>query len=288
MWGKLTVLSVAALLCAPAAAYAQDGVYDPYEGMNRRLYATHDVIDRNVLEPIAHGYRAVTNDPIRTGVSNFLHNLKSPVILANDVLQAEPGRAGTTIARFGINSTLGILGLFDPASGMGFERHDEDFGQTLAVWGVGSGPYFFVPVLGPTNLRDGAGRVIDMAFDPLNWSQFEGDSVVRGTRGAMTGISTREALIEEVDGVRENSLDPYVTFRSSYGLLRESAIRNGLSDVQDLPDFAPIEDEPDATPLEGPYLEPQNEAPASPEQETEQPEHASTPADAETSLGDMS
>ena len=252
MLSKIAAIGAAAVCLCATPALAQDGVYDPYEGVNRNLFAAHEAIDNAVLEPVARGYRAVTNEPIRTGVSNFLRNLKAPVIFVNDVLQAEPQRAGTTVARFGINSTVGLLGILDPASGMGLERHDEDFGQTLAVWGLEEGPYIFVPVLGPTNLRDGAGRIIDTAFDPLTWARFEGDDTFRTSRTVVTGVATRESLLESVDQVRENSVDPYVSFRSSYELLRESAVRNGRSDVQDLPDFEAIPDEPLAQPETNP------------------------------------
>lgn len=251
MRGHLAALGfMAACLCAPTA-YAQDQVHDPYEGLNRDLFAAHEAVDNSVLAPVAHGYQAVTPRLLRTGVSNFLRNLRAPVILANDVLQAEPARAGVTVARFGINTIVGVLGLFDPASSMGLERHDEDFGQTLAVWGVEPGPYFFIPVLGPTNLRDGAGRVVDLAFDPLNWAAFDEAGEARLIRGALTGVAAREALLEEVDGVRENSVDPYVSFRSGYALFRESAIRNGPRDVQELPEFEEVSEAAPA-PLETP------------------------------------
>ncbi|MDX2276536.1 MAG: VacJ family lipoprotein [Hyphomonadaceae bacterium] len=252
MRGSVAALSfVAACLCAPSAI-AQTS--DPWEGTNRDLFAAHEAIDQAVLEPVARGYRAVTPGFVRTGVTNFLGNLKSPVIFINDVLQAEPSRAGTTVARFGINSTVGLLGLFDPATSMGLERHDEDFGQTLAVWGVESGPYLFIPVLGPTTVRDSAGRVIDMAFDPLNWATFDEADEARAIRGGLTALSVRESLLDQVDEVRENAIDPYVTFRSTYELLRESAIRNGPTDVEELPDFdavsdfdaAPVETQPEA------------------------------------------
>jgi|CXWL01.1.fsa_nt_gi phospholipid-binding lipoprotein MlaA len=245
MWGRLAALGfVAAFMCGPAA-YAQDQVQDPYEPLNRDLFAAHEAIDHAVLEPLAHGYRALTPRLLRTGISNFLRNLRSPVILANDVLQAEPRRAGITTARFGINTTIGVLGLFDPASSMGLERHDEDFGQTLAVWGVGPGPYFFIPLLGPTNVREGAGRLVDLAFDPLNWAAFDEAGEARLIRGGLDGVAVREAVLNEVDSVRENSVDAYVTFRSGYSLFRESAIRNGPIDVQDLPEFEAV---PEAAP----------------------------------------
>src|SRR5262245_13984825 len=143
--------------------------YDPWEPMNRRLFATHEALDQRLLAPTARGYRRVTPSPVRTGVSNFLRNLRGPQIFANDVLQGEFRRAGVTAARFGVNTALGFFGLFDPATGMGLERHTEDFGQTLAVWGAPEGPYIFVPVFGPTNVRDGVGAVVNLAFDPFNW-----------------------------------------------------------------------------------------------------------------------
>ncbi len=240
MRGKLAALSILAVcLCAPNAfAHTNDGqVSDPWEGTNRHLFALHEGIDKAVLEPIARGYRAVTPHFFRTGVTNFLNNLRSPVIFINDALQAHPKRAGTTAARFGINTTVGVLGLFDPASHMGLERHDEDFGQTLATWGVGSGPFVWIPVLGPSNVRDSIGSVVDIAFDPLTWATFDEADETRAIRTVIGGVSTREGLLDEVASVRENSIDPYVTFRSTYGLVRESAINNGPANVEQLPDF---------------------------------------------------
>lgn len=262
-------LVVAAGLCGPAAvapALAQEAGadappvigtaaseasdYDPWEPMNRRLFATHEAIDQKLLAPTARGYRRVTPSPVRSGVSNFLRNLRGPQIFANDVLQGEIGRAGVTAARFGVNTTLGFFGLFDPATGMGLERHTEDFGQTLAVWGVPDGPYLFVPVFGPTNVRDGVGAVVNLALDPFNYLEFDGDGLFMATRTTMGALSARESVLDAVDNVRATSIDPYTTFRSTYGLLRESAIRNGPADVQDLPDFEaiPIDPQPEPTP----------------------------------------
>lgn len=247
MRGILTAVGFAACLAAPTIASAQTAQSDPWEGFNRDLFAIHEGVDQALLEPIARGYRAVTPRPLRQGVLNFLRNLKSPVIFANDVLQGEFARAGTTAVRFGVNTTVGLAGVLDPATNMGLERHDEDFGQTLAVWGVDSGPYIFVPIMGPTTVRDGVGRFVDMAFDPLTWAEFDEADEVRMTRGVLTGISTRELVLETIDDIRRDSPDPYVTIRSSYGLLRDSAIQNGPGDVQDLPEFEDI-DEPSATP----------------------------------------
>lgn len=259
MRGALTALTFAACVVAPVAAHAQDAApldpaaappaaanTDPWEGFNRNMFAVHEAVDQAVLEPVARGYRAITPRPLRSGVRNFLRNLRGPVIFANDMLQGEFGRAGVTAARFSINTTIGIAGLFDPATSMGLDRHDEDFGQTLAVWGVDSGPYLFVPIFGPSSVRDTFGRVVDMAFDPLSYLDGDDAGDFRMARGILDGISVREGLLETVEDVRRDALDPYVTFRSSYELLRESAIQNGRADVQDLPDFDDIPAMPDS------------------------------------------
>lgn len=258
MRGLLSALSFTACLATPALALAQEApavtpeaaateqadAGDPWEGFNRSMYGIHDGVDRAVLEPVARGYRAVTNEPIRNGVVNVLRNLRAPVIFANDVLQGEFSRAGTTAVRFGVNTTLGIAGIFDPAHSMGLEYHDEDFGQTLAVWGVASGPYVFVPLVGPTTVRDGAARVVDIALDPLTWADFDEADDVRLARTILSGVAAREALLDTVDDIRRDSLDPYVTIRTSYGLLRESAIQNGPADVEELPEFESIDEQP--------------------------------------------
>jgi phospholipid-binding lipoprotein MlaA len=243
MWRALTALSFAACIGAPATAHAQ-AAGDPWEGVNRDVFATHEAIDKAVLEPVARGYHAITPAPLRDGVLNFLRNLRAPVIFANDLLQGEISRAGTTAVRFGVNTTIGIAGVFDPASGMGLERHDEDFGQTLAVWGFDPGPYIFVPLLGPTTLRDGAGRIVDVAFDPLTWAEFDDVNTARASRTAVAGIASREQVLDAVDGLREGALDPYASIRTSYGLLRASAIQNGRAEAQQLPDFGTIPNEP--------------------------------------------
>lgn len=256
MRGLVSVLALTACLAVPTLASAQEAApasdiarsadtsNDPWEGFNRNLFGVHQAIDGAVLEPVARGYRAITPRPLRTGVVNFLRNLKSPVVFANDVLQGEVGRAGNTVGRFAINTTLGIGGIFDPATSMGLERHEEDFGQTLAVWGVPTGPYLFVPLLGPTTVRDGAGRIIDTAFDPLTWADFDDVDTVRAARTVIAGIAQREALIDQIDAFEAQGGDLYVTYRSAYEVSREAAIRNGRADVQDLPDFDDIDEEP--------------------------------------------
>ncbi|MEZ5970852.1 MAG: VacJ family lipoprotein [Hyphomonadaceae bacterium] len=243
-------------MAAPAAASAQEAAPetsvqptpadtgDPWEGFNRSMFGVHQAVDGAVLEPVARGYRAVTPRPLRTGVVNFLRNLKSPVTFANDVLQGEVGRAGNTAGRFAINTTIGIAGIFDPAASMGLDRHDEDFGQTLAVWGVPSGPYLFVPLLGPTTVRDGAGRIVDIAFDPLTWADFDDVDTARAARTVVAGIAQREALLDPIDLMEAQGGDLYLTYRATYEVAREAAIQNGRAAVEDSPDFEDMYEEP--------------------------------------------
>jgi phospholipid-binding lipoprotein MlaA len=255
MRGRWLIAALAAL-GAGGTAHAQDAQSDPFESFNRAMFSFNARVDQYALEPVAKGYRAITPTFVRTGVSNALSNLAAPVTFANDVLQAEPTRAGTTLARFGINTTVGVVGLFDVARGVGLEKHTEDFGQTLGVWGVKTGPYLVLPLLGPSTVRDGTGRIVDAAFDPLNYAQFDGDDAVRIGRGVLTVVSAREGAIEAIDSLQATSIDPYVSIRTTYLLLRESAVQNGQTNVQDLPDFEEIpsasEPPPEPAPAETP------------------------------------
>lgn len=237
MRNTVSVLIFATCLGAPATAFAQEVAHDPWEGVNRNLFAFHETVDKAVVEPVARGYRAITPSPVRSGVRNFLNNLRGPVVFANDVLQGEFSRAGVTAARFGLNTTIGVAGVFDPATNMGLERHEEDFGQTLAVWGVDSGPYIFIPLLGPSTVRDAFGRVVDRGLDPLTYAEGESADEFRAGQTVLTVFSTREQLLDPIADVRASSVDPYASFRASYLQLRESAIQNGRTGIQDLPEF---------------------------------------------------
>lgn len=230
--------ALAAEAAATTDASASPGALrDPWEKVNRKVFAFNTAVDAAVLEPVAKGYRKVTPRFARTGVSNLLSNLRAPVTVANDLLQGDGRRASVTAARFGLNSTIGVAGLFDVADGMGLEQHEEDFGQTLGVWGVKPGIYLMLPLMGPSTARDLTGSIVDTAFHPLTYAQGEDAGAVRGGLVALGVISAREAAIEAVNDLRVNSSDPYVTVRSVYGQSRESAIRNGRQNVEDLPDF---------------------------------------------------
>lgn len=200
---------------------------DALEPTNRALFDVHEAADRNVLQPVAEAYRDVVPQGIRVAVRNILGNLRAPVILANDLLQGNVSRARVTLGRFMVNSTIGVGGIIDVAREWGVPGHSEDFGQTLAVWGVGEGHYIFVPLLGPSNPRDLLGQGVDFAINPLSWFG-QGILVDAGgwTQLGLTVVDTREALLEPIDQVRATSLDPYSTLRSAYRQRRGYEIRN--------------------------------------------------------------
>ncbi len=219
------------------------GIHDPLEGFNRAMFKTNNAIDAVLLVPAAKTYRFVTNEPMRQGLRNFLSNAQMPTNLLNDLLQAEFERAGETTARFLINSTLGIGGLIDVAAKWGIAPHSEDFGQTLAVWGIGSGPYLYLPLFGPSSVRDGTGRIVDIATDPLFWISTDPAQYARYARFGATAVSFREPYLEQVEDIKEKSLDPYASFRSYYTQSRKRQIANGREDYEDLPEMGDELDE---------------------------------------------
>ncbi len=244
-------LAVATLAtgCASTSATSasNDGAYDPIEPFNRKVYAFNEAADRAVIGPAADAYVAVTPKVARTGISNALANLNSPVVFVNDILQGEFLRAGDTTYRFLMNSTIGLAGLFDVASEFGVEGHSEDFGQTLAVWGVNPGPYIVLPLLGPSNLRDTTGFVTDIAFDPLTWSEIDNDQgltdAINYTALGLGVFDTRVALDDQLETLREQT-EPYIALRRIYSSQRKAEIRNGVEEddpYTDLPDFDDFE-----------------------------------------------
>ena len=215
--------------------------------MNRAIFSFNMFLDRCLLEPVARGYRFVTPEAARRSVANFLANLRSPVIFANDALQGERERAGITLGRFMINTTLGVAGLFDPASAFGYPRHDEDFGQTLGVWGVARGPYLMLPLLGRRTGATRSGKVADYLINPLNHCCITDDE--RLVLFGVTAVSEREANIELIDDLRSNSIDLYATVRTIYTQKREADIRNGAAptDQEGYEDIFKEEETPNLT-----------------------------------------
>ncbi len=211
-----------------AAVEAYNEANDPLEPMNRYFFEVNQFLDEILLKPFAGWYHLALPDPAEDGVRNFLRNLKSPVYLANDLFQGEWDRAGTTAARFVINSTIGIGGFIDVASMMDLQHHEEDFGQTLAVYGAGEGPYLHLPIIGPSNPRDATGRLVDYALDPLTWVGYVYDvSYINTARAGLDAIDTRARNLEAIDELKKGSVDFYATVRSLYRQRRNDLIKNG-------------------------------------------------------------
>lgn len=203
-------------------------INDPLEPLNRAIFAFNEVFNLMILEPVAKTYNFVTPEFIRERISNFLANIKTPVVLVNDLLQGEFERSMDTGARMVINSTIGVAGFFDVADEMGFKPHSEDFGQTLAVWGVGEGFYMVLPLLGPSNPRDALGKfVVDSFFDPLGiYLDNTGRSEIALSLAGVRGVTTYANIVEELGDLRETSIDFYGALRSLFRQRRKAEIRN--------------------------------------------------------------
>lgn len=221
----------------PVALAEYKETNDPIEPLNRYFFAINSLIDAFVLKPAAVLYDWSLPKPVKNSVRSFFNNLETPVTLANDIFQGEWGRAKTTTTRFAINTTAGIGGLIDWASPMGYPYHSEDFGQTLAVHGVGSGPYLYLPVLGPSNPRDGIGYAADTMMNPMTYV-LRGHDKVRFILFTSNAIDRRSRAIEVLDEIERSSVDYYASLRSLSRQRRADEIRNGKPDFESLPDLS--------------------------------------------------
>ena len=204
----------------------EDEIYDPFEPVNRAIFSFNNVADRIVLEPIAKGYKKLPS-PLQSGINNFLSNLRAPLVVVNQLLQGQADNAIQSSGRFIVNSTVGVFGLFDVAEKIGLEEKEEDYGQTLATWGVGDGFYIVLPLFGPSNLRDTTGMVLTMMTDPINaYAVSEGEAWLVPMRTAANAVDQRSQIIDEVNALRDNSVDYYAAVRSSYYQNRNAAINN--------------------------------------------------------------
>jgi phospholipid-binding lipoprotein MlaA len=194
---------------------------DPFEKFNRGMLSFNNVVDRFVMDPITIAYRFVLPEPVRRSVERFFDNVNSTQTLVNDIFQLEWRDAGITGARLVVNSTAGIGGLFDPAARWGIEGHLSDFGQTLAIAGAPSGPYFMLPLLGPSNVRDGVGLGVDAIFHPTFF--LLGGTDVLFFSGS-SGLTERARVYEELKALQESSIDYYAALRSGYYQNRQSEI----------------------------------------------------------------
>ncbi|MGV6857459.1 MAG: MlaA family lipoprotein [bacterium] len=197
---------------------------DPWESYNRKVFTFNDKLDKAVVKPVTKGYQAVTPDIVEEGVSNFFSNLGDISNSANNLLQGNFLDSGSDLLRIVINTTVGFGGLVDVASRAGLTKHDEDFGQTLAVWEISSGPYVMLPLLGPSTLRDTGALVVDYAFDPLTWVD---DARLRNSLFGLSLIDRRSALMKAEDVIGDNFFDRYTMIRNAYLAHREALVRNG-------------------------------------------------------------
>ena len=212
-----------------AATSDEDDVKDPLERMNRAIFGFNEVVHENVLGPVARAYNRSVPQTIRTGVSNFLTNLSSPISIANSLLQGDVLAAFDLFARLVVNSTVGIGGIADVVSELDGEPRSEDFGQTLGVWGMGEGFYLVLPIFGPSSPRDLVGKfIVDPYFDPFGqWvSNTHKDNVSYAKQG-LSGIDEFAGVVDELHQIRKTSVDYYAAIRSLYRQKRKSEISNG-------------------------------------------------------------
>jgi phospholipid-binding lipoprotein MlaA len=232
----------------PAGRAAFEEANDPLEPMNRSVFEFNRVLDGLVLKNVALFYRTVVPDPVRNSLRHLLDNLKEPVVFANDVFQGEMTRAGTTLARFGVNTTLGIGGLLDVATDMKLKQQTGDFGQTLYRWGVPDGPYLVLPLFGPSNPRDAAGMGVDSYIDPVRYlARSNGASKASLAAFILDGVDQRSRHIEDLDAIERSSLDFYSELRS---LWRQQRAQELAGDAEATPPTGPgsIYEDPAAKP----------------------------------------
>lgn len=233
-----------------AAVQSYEEANDPIEPLNRYFFDLNNFLDMIILKPLATWYAGVLPQFAQNGVRNFMDNLSTPVVLANDMLQDDWDGANTTLTRFGANTTVGVLGLGDPATAWGYPRHDNDFGITLGKYGYSEGPYLFLPVLGPKPPRDLIGFGVDMAFDPLTYIYWGGPYTVPVTLFSLNGVDLRARNLATIDSIEASSVDYYSAIRSLYRQSRRAAVGGDKpADVNNLPDIDDINlDAPEQAP----------------------------------------
>lgn len=204
-----------------------DPIRDPNEAMNRAVFDFNIWTDKNLIRPVSNAYRFITPDPLEQSFSNFFRNLREPWVFVNDILQGKIGRAGTTLSRFVINSTIGLAGFFKVSDDLGIEHHTEDFGQTLATWGIKSGSYVVLPFIGPSSWRDFVGVTANFFGDPttLTLVELEGRGLAIAYFGA-DALETRARLHDTIEALYREK-DPYIVARAAYFQNRDYQIRDG-------------------------------------------------------------
>jgi len=218
---RLIAATALALLAGCAATPSK---VDPLEPMNRALYKVHDVLDTNIVKPVAEGYATVVPQFMRTGFANVFNNIDDLFSAVNGLLQGKPDKAGNDLGRVLINTFFGMGGLIDIASDAGIERGNEDFGQTFAVWGIPQGPYLFIPLFGPTTVRDGAGVIVRIAVGPVGYIN---DVALRNSIYGVGYVDLRSQVLESGSIVDTAALDRYIFIRNAYLQRRRYLIYDG-------------------------------------------------------------
>ncbi len=217
-----TIFLLASLVLTGCATSPNANPKDPYEGFNRGMYKFNDAVDRAILKPVAQGYNKVIPARGKTMVHNFFSNIDDIFVTANDLLQLKFAQATSDFTRVWVNTIFGVFGLFDVAEKL--EKHNEDFGQTLGYWGVGSGPYIVLPFLGPSSVRDGAGLAVDSYYGVIENIQ---DVPVRNTLYATSKVDLRAHLLDAEEVVEGTMMDRYSFMRDAYLMHRQSLVYDG-------------------------------------------------------------
>jgi phospholipid-binding lipoprotein MlaA len=221
-----------ALLCGGCAGVSGDAAtaedadaeHDPAEPVNRAIFKANMAADHAVMKPVAQAYADHIPETVQKGIHNVVQNLKEPAVAVNDMLQGNMGHAWQSMQRLAVNSTAGVAGIFDVAGKLGVPPHKSDFGQTLAVWGVGEGPFVELPLLGPSNVRDTVGTAVDMAMNPLTFVGGAPATYAGVATGGANIVDTRSQHLRDLDELERNSLDYYATLRSVYKQHRDAEI----------------------------------------------------------------
>jgi phospholipid-binding lipoprotein MlaA len=219
---------------APAASTGDDDfaeweqdtgveVSDPLETVNRGVFWFNEQADRFVIKPVAKGYDWLLPKPVKRGVSNVFDNLFTPVVAVSDLMQGNFQESAEDVGRFVVNSTVGVVGIFDVATGWGLDKRREDIGQAFGAWGIGSGPYLVLPILGPSSVRDGVGLVGNYFLSPQNYIEDDG---VRWGVTVLGGIDTRYRLLDASTVLEQAALDRYAFVRSSYAQYRQNLVED--------------------------------------------------------------
>jgi phospholipid-binding lipoprotein MlaA len=274
---RTSLLALCLLLLTAGCAALPPGKRDPrdpWERMNRATFRFNDKFDRAIARPVARGYRAVTPHFVQTGIRNVYDNVDTTIVMLNDLLQGEFKSFASDTGRLLLNTTIGIGGLADPATALGLDKNDRDFGQTLGKWGVGSGPYLVLPFLGPSDVRDGVGRLADTYSTPRTYIK---NSYWYWGVWLLDAVDLRSRFLD-TDRLMDTAYDPYAFLRNAYLQHRDFKVNGGQSSSEEEQERKLMEEAgedqpmPESTPPQSsPQLPPQPSPPAQPPPQSSPP-----------------